>query len=216
MIKRLGCFHAHHSNIAVIDSALTDLEVELIHFVDPGLDRIKNDPHTTVGVVQSRINATLDWIASVHVDAILITCTFFTAHLDDQWAYSVPIIKIDEPLFQWISNNHHSHLLLFTNPSTVDGTIKGLENYAKEHQQTIDIQPYLIPNAFELLMDGKKSDYERTIFNAMQELIKNYPNKVISTAQLSMSSVAESHTERQIMNHYKLLAPYIKTVLSHL
>ncbi|MEK1830311.1 hypothetical protein AAAC51_18170 [Priestia megaterium] len=50
--KRLGCFHAHHSNIEHIEKALKPYNIELIHFVDPGLDRIKMDSNFTEEVAQ--------------------------------------------------------------------------------------------------------------------------------------------------------------------
>ncbi|MED4213701.1 hypothetical protein P4662_31370, partial [Priestia megaterium] len=98
MKKRLGCFHAHHSNIEHIEKALKPYNIELIHFVDPGLDRIKMDSNFTKEVAQKKIKDTLEWISSCHVDAILITCTFFTANIEqDKLAYSIPVIKIDDP-----------------------------------------------------------------------------------------------------------------------
>jgi hypothetical protein len=35
------CFHAYSSNIEHIEKALVPYDVELVHFVDPSLDRIK-------------------------------------------------------------------------------------------------------------------------------------------------------------------------------
>ncbi|MGW9165322.1 hypothetical protein ACWGPZ_28805, partial [Priestia megaterium] len=70
MKKRLGCFHAHHSNIEHIEKALKPYNIELIHFVDPGLDRIKMDSNFTKEVAQKKIKDTLEWISSCHVDAI--------------------------------------------------------------------------------------------------------------------------------------------------
>ena len=35
--KRLGCLHAHYSNIEYIENALSPYDIELIHFVDPAL-----------------------------------------------------------------------------------------------------------------------------------------------------------------------------------
>ena len=83
-MKRIGCFHAHHSNIEHIEQALSGLEVELIHFVDPGLDRIKKDAGFGVDIAQKKVLETLEWIANCHVDAILMTCTFFTAIYDEE------------------------------------------------------------------------------------------------------------------------------------
>ena len=42
-MSTIACFHAHHSNISLIEQALTSYNIELIHYVDPGLDRLKHD-----------------------------------------------------------------------------------------------------------------------------------------------------------------------------
>lgn len=47
MKRKLGCYHAHYSNIEHIEKALGSYDIELVHFVDPGLDRIKNDSDFT-------------------------------------------------------------------------------------------------------------------------------------------------------------------------
>jgi hypothetical protein len=53
-MKRIGCFHAHYSNIEHVEKALSDYEVELIHFVDPGLDRIKKDTEFTMDIAKKK------------------------------------------------------------------------------------------------------------------------------------------------------------------
>ena len=35
--KKLGCLHAHYSNIEYIENAFSPYNIELVHFVDPGL-----------------------------------------------------------------------------------------------------------------------------------------------------------------------------------
>lgn len=98
MPKTIACLHAHHSNIEVIEKMLSSHQAELIHFVEPGFDRQKADAHFKPEFIQSKLANTMSWISSCHVDAILVTCTFFTAHLPLN-DLSVPIIKIDELLF---------------------------------------------------------------------------------------------------------------------
>jgi aspartate/glutamate racemase len=124
---RIGCFHAHYSNIEHIDNALRGLDVELIHYVDPGLDRIKLDADFTTEMAQKKVLDTLNWIAKSHVDAILMTCTFFTAIYDeDIHRFPIPIIKIDDPLFEEICQLDQPTIVAFTNPSTVQGTMNQL------------------------------------------------------------------------------------------
>ncbi|MBA9043010.1 hypothetical protein HNP21_006188 [Bacillus aryabhattai] len=217
MKKRLGCFHAHHSNIEHIEKALKPYNIELIHFVDPGLDRIKMDSNFTKEVAQKKIKDTLEWISSCHVDAILITCTFFTANIEqDKLAYSIPIIKIDDPLFHSICEKGEPQILVFTNPNTVEGTMNQLINFATKQKKNINVEPSLLENTFNLVMEGKKEEYIESVSSGLNHLIHNHPDKIVSAAQLSMvpaAEIIESKTGAYVGNHLKSLSNYLEELL---
>lgn len=74
MVKKIGCLHAHYSNIAYIEQAMSAYEAELLHFVDPALVfRVSSDPQFTLAQAQAQVNQQVEWIAASQVDAILIT-----------------------------------------------------------------------------------------------------------------------------------------------
>ena len=135
--KKLGCLHAHYSNIEYIENALSPFNIELIHFVDPALMyRVTSDENFQESDAQNKVKEQIEWIAKCNVDAILITCTNYIAILqEDQLSISVPIIKIDEPYFDYICNIQQPQTILFTNPATVDGTMERLKQYANNHQK---------------------------------------------------------------------------------
>src|SRR4051794_21417095 len=114
--KRLGCLHAHYSNIDYIEIVLSSYEIELIHFVDPALMyRVTSDESFKVVDAQNKVKEQIEWIAQCNVDAILITCTNYIAILQEEHlSISVPIIKIDEPYFEYISNITQPQTILFT------------------------------------------------------------------------------------------------------
>lgn len=56
MKKKMGCLHAHYSNIAYIENALSSDKLELVHFVDPGLmSRISSDTHFDVAQAKQKV-----------------------------------------------------------------------------------------------------------------------------------------------------------------
>lgn len=204
MRKRLGCLHAHYSNIEYIANALSPFDIELIHFVDPALMyRITSDDNFQVSDAQNKVKEQIEWIAQCNVDAILITCTNYIAILqEDQLSISIPIIKIDEPYFDSICNIQQPQTILFTNPASVKGTMERLYDYAKNHKKSIDIEVIVINNTFELIMQGLKEEYNQEIFKFLNQIIKE-ENKIISVAQLSMveaSQQVEYKTSKPIIN----------------
>ncbi|WP_432702354.1 hypothetical protein [Lysinibacillus sphaericus] len=190
--KRIGCLHAHHSNIDYIEQAFNGFqEIELVHFVDPGLIQ-----HVEKGTdhLSLKVKEQLEWIASCNVDVILITCTNYIALLmEQQLSLSIPIIKIDEPFFQTICEETQPQTILFTNPATVDGTMERLYQYAKLHKKTINVQVKVIDNTFDLIMQGNKAAYNNAIIQYFREIMSD--ELQIAVAQLSMVEAAQQFEE---------------------
>ncbi|MFY3791634.1 hypothetical protein ACOQFO_08040 [Ureibacillus sp. MALMAid1270] len=206
--KRLGCLHAHFSNIEYIENALSSYDIELIHFVDPALMyRVTSDENFKAVDAQNKVKEQIEWIAKCNVDAILITCTNYIAILkEEQLSISLPIIKIDEPYFEYICNIKQPQTILFTNPATVNGTMKRLNQYANNNHKSLDIEVIVINNTFELIMQGLKHEYNREISNFLNKI--NKEDRIISVAQLSMvdaSQEVENKTTKPIINPFDTL-----------
>lgn len=211
MGKKLGCLHAHYSNIEYIENAFAPYNIELVHFVDPGLmDQVTNK-NLTESEAQRKVKEQIEWIAQCQVDAILITCTNYIAILQkDQLSISVPIIKIDEPFFDYICNIGQPQTILFSNPATVEGTMERLKHHASRQQKTLDLEVLVINNTFELFMRGLKEEYDQGISKFLSQIING--KKVISVAQLSMVDAArqvEKQTSKTIINPLNTLVSSI-------
>lgn len=195
---KLACLHAHHSNIDYIESALAHFKIELMHFVDPGLmNRVTHDPSFSQLTARKKVKEQIEWIASCKVDAILITCTNYIALLNEEdLSYSIPIIKIDEPYFDAICQMDKPQVILFTNPNTVEGTMKRLKDYADTKQKSLNIEVMVIEGTFELLMQGLNEVYNQMISSYIRKIIDD-GKKEISVAQLSMVN-ASKQIEREI------------------
>lgn len=198
MKKKIGCLHAHYSNIDYIESAFSPYDLELSHYVDPGLIcRLKNDQ---VSEAEKKVKDQIEWIAQSGVDAILITCTNYIALLNRQHEVNIPIIKIDEPYFEALCKTQQPQTILFTNPDTVQGTMNRLQQYAKDHQKPLDIEVRIIENSFELIMSGKNEEYQKAVCHYIKQLDST---RKLSVAQLSMVAAAqqvEHETSISIIN----------------
>src|SRR5215218_6381014 len=173
---RLGCLHMHHSNIPYIDGIVAPDRVELLHFVDPGLmRRIGSDPSFSSHQAEQQVRRQLAWMADCGSDAILITCTNYIAMLPD------------EPLFADLLRQPSPHLLLFTNPATVEGTMRRFHDYAHRagHQPQIEIE--VMSGAFELVMAGKTEEYAAAVAGQLRDLVLSDRYVAISVGQLSMA-----------------------------
>ena len=190
---RLGCLHMHHSNIGYIDGIVDLDRVELLHFVDPGLmRRIGSDASFTPAEAEQQVRRQLAWMASCGLDAILITCTNYIAMLPDgPLDLGLPIIKIDEPFFADLLRRPSPQLLLFTNPATVDGTMRRFRDYARQEGREPNIDVEVIEGTFELVLAGRTEAYVGAVSDRLRELARSGDYEAISVGQLSMTSAAE-------------------------
>lgn len=189
MTRRLGFLHAHHSNIKYIDDELARFAVEAVHFVDPGLvHRVTFDPALGTGEARRRVREQLQWICQCSVEAVVVTCTNYTALLVED-PLPVPVIPIDEPFFSKVCPTETEQLIFFTNPATVAGTMQRLRVYADANGMSPRVEAHVIENVFQLIMQGKTSEYATAVGNVLRDAVLQRSGEV-SVAQLSMVTAA--------------------------
>ncbi|WP_397379480.1 aspartate/glutamate racemase family protein [Paenibacillus sp. YYML68] len=139
---------------------------------------------------QARVKAAeqLRWIVQTGVDAVLVTCTAYAALLaDEQARCPVPVVLLDELLFNSLVRISGPQLLLFTNPGTVEGTLRRLRDYAAARHVSLDqLEVRVIDGVFELILQGRKAQYVAEVAAAVRRLLEAEPGKAVSVAQLSM------------------------------
>lgn len=220
MKRKIGCLHAHYSNIEYIQNAIASDELELVHFVDPGLmSKITADKNFDETKAKNKVIEQMEWIAQANVDAILITCTNYIALLEeDRLKTSIPLIKIDEPFFSSICNITGPQVLLFTNPATIEGTMRRLNEFASAHDKPIgNIDARVIDNTFELIMQGKKEQYIVEVSKYIKGVHASERTKKVSVAQLSMAEAAdkvERESNVKIENPLNSLVTYFENLFA--
>ncbi|MFC5403371.1 aspartate/glutamate racemase family protein [Cohnella soli] len=197
---KIGCLHAHPSNIAFIEQALAvrSGEIELRHYVDSELvNRLTGDPSFAEEHGRQGVTDQLKRIEADGADVIIVTCTNYAALLPrDRLPDDVPVVGIDGPFLKEVCRRKGRQLLLFTNPATVEGTMGRLNECAAAAGLQPNVEARLIPGTFELVMQGKKEEYEQ----ALAAYIRALPDgeTVLSVAQLSMVDVARAVSDERL------------------
>ncbi|WP_409174713.1 hypothetical protein [Brevibacillus fortis] len=193
-MTRIACLHGHYSNISLLSDAFAAFDVELIHFVDPGLLLQNAGTHVhTKEQSHAKLREQLSWMQSCAVDAIVITCTQYAALVtpEDEEFATVPIFTIDGPFFHELARYIEPQVLLFSNPATVQPTMERLVQHAHSHNLHPELQVHIVENAFALLMENKQEAYREAIKDALSQLHQTFPDQPIAVAQLSMAPVAD-------------------------
>ena len=183
----------HHSNIAYIDGIVPPERVELVHFVEPGLTRrIGSDAGFDAEHGERQVRQQLSWMAECGLDAILITCTNYIAMLPDTpLDLPLPLIKIDEPFFDDLLRQLVTASPLFTNPATVEGTMRRFRDYASRAGQAPNVEVEIIAGTFDLVMAGKTEEYAAAVAERLRNLVASERYAAISVGQLSMAEAAQ-------------------------
>jgi hypothetical protein len=118
-------------------------------------------------------------------------------------------------VFEDICKMNQPIIVTFTNPNTVNGTMNQLLSYSKIKGKEIDAEPFLLENTFELIMQGKKSEYIQSVSKGLINIIEKNPKKTVVAAQLSMvpaAQLTETLKNITIGNQLKSLSSYMKEV----
>lgn len=186
----------HHSNIAFIDGIIDPARTDVVHFVEPGLmRRMGSHEGFSAAHARAQVERQLAWMAECDLDAILITCTNYIAMLPDDVDPGLPLIKIDEPFFAVLLQQPEPHLLLFTNPATVEGTMRRFADFARARGHALDIEVEVIEGTFELVIAGRTDEYAALLASRLQEVIAEGRFASVSVGQLSMANAAKAVSE---------------------
>ncbi|MCP3773282.1 hypothetical protein NLX71_08120 [Paenibacillus sp. MZ04-78.2] len=198
-VKRLGCLHAHHSNIRYLEEGLAREAFSCLHFVDPGaihwLTRAAAS-EAEARQVQTKLRGQLEWISGCGVDAIVITCTNYIAALSPleqalEATGGIPVIAIDEPWFDELLKLGDEAVVAFTNLATVEGTMERLHAHARLQGRVFKGQIAVSdPACFEMLLQGQEAAYTEQVEAFLLDLI-HHSSAPVAAAQLSMTDAAE-------------------------
>lgn len=187
MRQTIICLHAAEGNVEVIEAALQDEPFEMQHEVDTQLLTMIREGESVEGqlaYVATRMNE----LIAREPAFIFVTCTNYIVLLDQiEVSANVPILKIDELLFQAIAQVQTPIKLLFSNEQTIEGTMERLTSYVK---RTMDVEVVLIPDIFDLYIAGNKNAHDRALQRVLAELSGDSDGKLLVVAQLSMAPAA--------------------------
>lgn len=187
------CLHAAASNIEAVDGVIRDAGFTVEHEVDTmllamirGGEPVERQLTYVARRVQELIKRKPGYI--------FITCTNYIVLLDQiEVSSDVPILKIDELLFETVVNVEAPIKLLFTNEQTVSGTMERLMRYVG---LPINIEVVVVPSVFDMYLTGDKIGHDAELSRVLAGLSAECTGgEVLAVAQLSMVGVAEAFSE---------------------
>ena len=190
---KIICLHAAASNIEAVDGVLRDAGFTVEHVVDTMLLEMIRGGEP----VERQLNYVarrLQELIKNKPEYIFITCTNYIVLLDQiEVSSDVPILKIDELLFDMVANVEAPIKLFFTNEQTVVGTMERLMRYVG---RPLKVDVVVVPRVFEMYIAGDKIGHDAELSRVLAGLSAECTGgEVLAVAQLSMAGVAEAFSE---------------------
>jgi Asp/Glu/hydantoin racemase len=169
-------------------------DADCFHMLDESVlqDLILHGP--SAGITR-RIVTLSQLAADAGAELIVFTCSSTSPAIDTaRQLVTVPILKIDDPLYARVASTSGRVGLICTTPSTVAPSRALLEAHAHSAGRQIPAESALCAAAFEALASGQRDLHDRLVGEAAAELAPRVDRIVL--AQASLAHLAEPLTGR--------------------
>jgi Asp/Glu/hydantoin racemase len=187
MIRRIAFIH---TVAMLVDRFRPRFQVELpeadcFHMLDESVlqDLIRSGPSAAI---TRRVTGLATLAADAGADLVVFTCSSTSPAIDTaRQVVSVPILKIDDPLYAKAASSDGRVGLLCTTASTMSPSRSLLAAHAREAGRRIDAESLLCSAAFDALTSGRRDLHDRLVTEAAAALAPRVDRIVLAQASLA-------------------------------
>ncbi|MEH7380558.1 aspartate/glutamate racemase family protein [Bacillus sp. JJ1533] len=196
MSKKLAIVHTTPVTVeplkALAAQYLPDFNV--INFVDDSILPQLGQSGGKLEEVQDRFLQYHAFAEEAGADVILSACSSVGELVAlAQEKVSVPVVRIDEAMAEEAINRGEKIGVVATLSTTLNPTLKLLEEKAAAANKEVQLEPKLADEAYKCLLNGDKEGHDRILAEILGEMGKRL--QVIVLAQASMARVLDSLPE---------------------
>ena len=190
MCPSIICLHAAESNVEIMEQSLSETPFHINHIVDTYLLKMIREQRPLSEQKEYAFQK-ITSIIEQQPDFIFITCTNYIVLLEQMdLETTIPLLKIDDLLFEQLEEIQVPIKILFTNKQTIEGTMTRLE---QRIPSILDIEVIFIPDVFDWYIAGDKIRHDQKVQSILLDL--DSPQHVLAVAQLSMAKSAENYSK---------------------
>jgi Asp/Glu/hydantoin racemase len=198
MSKRLAIIHTTPVTVESLKRLANEFlpSFEVINFVDDSIlpQLAKNGGN--VEEVQERLIQYAKYAEQVGADIILNACSSVGEVVEKaREQLVIPIVRIDEAMAKEAMNRGGKIGVIATLSTTLNPTLKLLQDTARNLGKQLDIKPVLAEEAYERLVNGDKEGHDNVLVEALSNLMKEVD--VVVLAQASMARAVGKLPEHQ-------------------
>ncbi|MCM3717776.1 aspartate/glutamate racemase family protein [Fictibacillus phosphorivorans] len=198
MGKTLAIIHTTPLTIEPLKRLAQDYlpSFEVINFVDDSILPQLRRNGGKVEEVEERLIQYTKYAEQAGASIILNACSSVGEVVDKaRKQLSVPIIRIDEAMGEEAMNHGKKIGVIATLSTTLNPTVKLLEQIAIEYKKTVDIHSVLAEEAYQYLIQGDPDEHDLILAEQLSELAKKVD--IVVLAQASMARAVAKLPEEQ-------------------
>lgn len=120
--------------------------------------------------------------------AVMVTCSSVTMEIVTSLGQSagIPLIKIDNPMAEEAVRAGRRLAVMATFPPTVRPTTDLLKEAARRSGVVVELEPVVLPDAYQALLAGNPERHDEILFNGISEAAQSGVDGIV-LAQVSMA-----------------------------
>jgi glutamate racemase len=197
----IGLVHTTRLVIDPVHTALADRlpGIEMSHVLDEGiLRRLASLGRITPEIV-SWLTKMVAATADAGADLAVVSCSSLSPCVNQvRRQVAIPVVKVDEPMFEHAIQQGRRIGLLMTNPTTREPSQLLFEEVSRRLGRKVELIPRLCPDAFAKLNRGDLAGHDLEVGAAVKELLQEVD--FLMLAQISIAriknGVAKSDADR--------------------
>lgn len=221
MTKKLAVLHTSFVFInvePVLKNQFNELlpDVQIIDFIDSDVLAAVNREG---GINQSHIRRMVHLAQAAEdakADLIFSACSSLGPAIDiARKLVETPIIKIDDPMTQKAVASADTIGIMATVPTTLNPTVNLLNQQAEIQHKPIQVKPYLVDGAWDVLMSGDRTRYEKMVLDGAKTLAPQVELIILAQASMSrLESMLASETNLPVLSSPRLAIEHLKAMLA--
>lgn len=188
MSKKVVIIHTSLVSHAALNNLFKEImpDVKVHNIVDDSLlDEVKTVGHVTPKII-GRMVEYFKAAESIGADLIFNQCSSVgeAAQIAAK-CVNIPMLRIDQPMAEKAVNLGKRIAVVGTVTSTMEPSCHIVQQMAEKHQKQVDVVPYVIDGALDLLMTEGQARHNQFVLEKLKEIQQHFD--VIVLAQGSMA-----------------------------
>ncbi|MFV0322608.1 MAG: aspartate/glutamate racemase family protein [Alphaproteobacteria bacterium] len=188
MAKKVALFHTSIATVEMMKALVADKcpDIEVMHIIEESMIKDVMGNNGVTPMISARIANYVKAAEAADCSVFMTACSSIGKAVENcQFMTNMQLARIDTAMIEKALDSGKNIAVLATVSTTLDPTIEYIERLSKTKEGNFNIEPHLIPYAFEALLAGDKQKHNRLVLETLKDVVSKAD--VVVLAQASMA-----------------------------